>query len=305
MIKLDTSRMPARVVAGLMARGAQLPPLQWFENPSRQAKQTLDQVSNDTELLGCEELADPKAAAAVRALLYFWNGWPEEAEMYSVVASEREQAYITALCKRQAGHADAAKTLFQTVGVHPVFTPLAEFAKDRIGRTSLTMLKRLRDMIAFGDAWEPFIFADAFEQALNSNLDVAGDMIMRQLQCYEFELLIGYCVDSATGEKLSKYQGDTVRQDAAKRPPARPPARRPAQPAPPAPRPKSEPKAGEGEKKAPPRPINPTDVGVLCPKCQAALSFPESARGATGRCEKCGATFLIPQRAAPASSPES
>lgn len=300
MIKLDTSRMPPRIVAALMARGAQLPPLEWHINPSRNAKQTLDEVEDTRALLGREELADPAMADAVRALLYVWNGWPGEAVMTAQLAPDRERAYVEAFCKRQTGDSAAAKDLFRQVGEHPIYTPLGEYAQEMIGRTSLSMLKRLRDMIAFGGQWEPYIFSDAFHQALTSNLDVAGDQIIRNLQCYEFELLFGHCLDAAAGEKLAKYQASTP-TTARRTPPPKTPPRRPAQPTPTPTPPKEAPKSEGPKPKAAPKPIATNDVGVMCPKCRKLLTFPESARGSAGRCDECSATFLIPQKAA--SSP--
>ena len=46
--------------------------------------------------------------------------------------------------------------------------------------------------------------------------------------------------------------------------------------------------------KPPVPPGNP--IGVRCPKCKAMLSLPDTARGATERCIKCGTPFLVPTR---------
>lgn len=91
MIKLDTSPSPTHIVTILMLRGAQLPPLQWHVNPNRNAKSELDGIADDKKLLDCDPLADEGMAAAVRALLYLWDGWPAECDMYSQAAPEKER----------------------------------------------------------------------------------------------------------------------------------------------------------------------------------------------------------------------
>ncbi len=70
MIKLDPAQLPPRVTAAVLARGTDLPSLEWHKHPNRAARTALDAIPNDTELLGRESLTNVPMAAAVRALLY-------------------------------------------------------------------------------------------------------------------------------------------------------------------------------------------------------------------------------------------
>ncbi len=205
MIKLDTSQIPPRVAAVLMQRGAQLPPIQWHINPNQSGKRYLDESTDDKTLLGCDPLADDEMAAAVRALLFFWNGWPAESVMHAHLAPDKERGYIDALIKRQAGDSAASKDLLQKISEHPIYKPLGDYATEEIGLSVAPGLKRLREVIAFGELWEPYAYADVYEQARAGQLDPAGERVVRSLQCREFELLFAYCLEAATGRKLARH----------------------------------------------------------------------------------------------------
>jgi hypothetical protein len=274
-----------------MLRGAQLPELCWQANPNRAAKSALDELADDNSLFDCDHLASPEMAAAARALLYFWNGWPAEATMYAQAAPERERAYLAALCARQAGDGAAAKSHLQQVEGHPIYPALAAYALKAIGMGVAPSLRRLRDVIAFGEQWEPRAFADVYEQARSGKLDPPGEKIVCSLQCREFELLLDLCVRAAVGEKPKKARPAPTSPQA--RPAQRPVPRRHTPEVPSDPKP-ARPSA---KKKVVLKPIPALEgVSVLCPKCGAALTFPEGKRGTPGRCSQCGASFLIPDR---------
>lgn len=293
MILLDTAGLPAGVVSALMARGAQTLPLLWVANPNRHAKAVLDAVPDDTLLLEHDPLADDAMGAAARALLYFWNGWPAEARMHGSLAHEPERLYIEALCRRQADGGAASKELFQEINGHPLFPELAAYALDAISASVASPLKRLRQTILFADQWEPFAFADMFDQAQLGKLDPTGEQIVRNLQSCEFELLLAHCLDAAVGQPLVRRQKSATER---RRPASRPPARRPVD-RPHAQHPAPASKPTPPEKEEPRQPQIGKEFYVLCPKCQAKLIVAETSRGTTTRCDNCAATFLVPERA--------
>lgn len=299
MIQLDTSQLPKPIVAALMLRGADVPPIRWFEHPIRAAKTALDQLADHRKLFKHDSLKNEAMASAVHALLYLWNGWPAEATMYGQLAPDREQMFIEALRARQAGELDASKELFLRVDGHPIYAPLAEYSKRAIGLSTTPLLKRLRDVIAFGEQWEPFAFADVYEQARDGQLDPTGEQIVRNLLCREFELLFIHCYEEAVGLKLAEKKAEPTpaRRPTPKRPQKRQQARREEAD-------NRSQKADQPEKTGPKLKLKPVTksqgVEVLCPKCQSVNSFPESGRGAKGKCRKCGSLFLIPQREAAA-----
>jgi hypothetical protein len=279
-----------------MARGADLPPITWNAHPNRAGKSALDQMPDHNKLFVREEFRDPAMAAAIQALLYLWNGWPQSAAMYAQLATPRERDYIEALAARQAGDTARTKDFFSKVDGHPIYAALAGYATETIGLSTTHLLKRLRDTIAFGEQWEPFAFGDVYEQARTGQLDPTGEQIVRSLQCREFEMLFAFCYEGATGVKLGDKKADSAaRRPPPKRPtpPKRPPQHRPDDQKPP----ESEP-TGEKKARKPVEPLVCLGVEVLCPKCQEINSFREDSRGSTGRCRKCGAMFLIPKKAA-------
>lgn len=292
MVKLDPSELPPPVARALLARGTQVPPLAWHEQPNRAAKSALDELKTDAALMGREAVASAEMAAAARALLYLWNGWPAEAAMYAHGAAEREQQFIHALTERQAGAYPAAKSAWQQVGEHPIFAELAAFAQQAIPAKSSGPLKRLRDVIEFAGQWEPHLFTDLCDQAASGKLDLAGEELVRRLQCCELELLLVHCCEAAIGAKLRRTRAPAPRA-------AAPPPRRPATPPPAPTRPEL---TSDGPRK--PRPVlKPVElesgIGIACPKCRAVKMVPESRRGSTDICPKCKTVFQVPARPAP------
>ena len=102
MIDLDTAQVAPDVANLLMLRGADLPPFQWQKKPNPAAKEMLDRITEDTALLRQESLADEGMSAAVRALLYLWNGWLVECSMYAQAAPDKERIFLSALCDLNA-----------------------------------------------------------------------------------------------------------------------------------------------------------------------------------------------------------
>ncbi len=296
MIKLQSAHVPARVANTLMLRGEKLPPLRWHETPIRAARSSLGAVADDRELLDCETLAKPGMAAAVRALLYLWNGWPEEANTAARGAPGTEQAYIRALIARQAGDTDQEKEELAKVSGHLIFTELAKQALDTIGERAEPLLKRFRGIVEFGEQWEPHAFADIFDQACAGGFDEASCEAVTLLQCREVELLLAYCLDAAVGEHPERRQHDApARRQAPARPKQTP---RPAAGG--ADKPGKGGKGGKAGKAGASLQLEPVSaglgVGLACPRCENLLSVPESARGQSMTCDKCSATFLIPEK---------
>lgn len=297
MMELDTAQLPPRIVTALMLRGAQLPPLQWHINPNRTAKNSLDEAVANVELFGTETLADETMGAAVRALLYVWNGWPDDALPWAQKAPDRERAYIEALIERQQGRPVESKNHFQATEEHPVYKPLAEYAPKAIGDTKSGHLKRMRDIIAFAEQWEPFVFTDVYELALEGQLDEDADEIIRNIQGYEFEQLFKFYYEGATGREMKKQEAPTVNLQK-KRKPAPAQVRRPAAAAP------SQASKDAAAKMAPlaskPMYRPGLDVVVACPHCGMRNKTTEEQRGSVQSCLKCRASFKVPGKAAAA-----
>jgi len=288
MNELEPSQLPPRVAAILALREAKSLPLQWHTVPNRAAKIALDGTGNDADLLAPNGLADEAMGAAVRALLYFWAGWPAEASMYIHLAPERERVYLNALRERQAGATTSAKALLQQIDNHPIYPALAQYALEIASAAVAPGLKRLCEVITFAEQWEPFTFCDVFEQAREGQLDPAAERIVCDLQRREFELLLVHCLEGAVGKTLVQRAATAVaerrRPEVAR---SRRPAKRPAE---------VKPASAAGPKVLLKPEALRGGVQVLCPKCGTHKSVAEERRGCVEKCDKCGTPFLIPQR---------
>ncbi len=310
MIELQPSQLASEVSALLLSSGAEIPSLQWHLRPKQFTKSTLDTI-DDAKLFDRETLADEGMVAAVRALLYVWNGWPHEASMFAQAAPDPERTYVAGFCERQLGHADRAKACFREIDNHPIYTPLAAHAVEAIDKAAEPLLRRFKELLEFGETWEPFLFIDLVEQACAGKLAEDSNTAIRKLQCYEFELLLRHCYERAIGEPLPEVdseeskaeQEERIRQVRRLRDLHRPariprPERRQNERKPPG----DEKTAGSA---TPPAPATQATVKIACPKCGAVTSFPESSRGRSGNCGKCGAAFLIPKKDAGAAGASS
>ncbi len=295
MATLNTACFSPTVANVLMLAGGVPAPLAWHERPNKSGKEILDRNQSDTELLNFESVADEAYGAAVRSLLYLWDGWPAEAGMYAQGANDPERLYIEALRSRQVGDVNASKAFLRELGEHALFGPLGNFTIETIGAGMDRSLERFKGIVEMGETWEPYAFADTFEQARLDRLSHPAVLVVRALQHREFELLFVHCYEGAVGRSLDAFKEPppaTARRK--KRAPVSRPARRPTAPTP------------SNPKDETPRPVTSrrgplsepgSRVGVACPKCHKVALLPEKRRGTQHQCEQCRATFLVPQRA--------
>jgi hypothetical protein len=289
MIDIDISQLPAEMTALLLRRGSGAPPLFWPSTANRIAKTTLDQVV-DAKLFGRKELAKPAFGGATRALIYLWNGWPREASMCAQVAPDKERFYIEGLCARQESNVDQAKASFQQLDDHVVYKPLSQRAVKAVGNTPDPILTRFIQMIEMGGTWEPFLFIDLFEQGRADKLKESTELIVRQIQNTEFELLFRHCYENATGQSLQKIvarSSMTDREEGVARVRRLQERHRPKRRAP----------GGATTEKTKSETSESSDmVTVKCPKCAKPMTLPDAARGQKKRCIKCNAPFNVPAR---------
>jgi ribosomal protein S27AE len=255
----------------------------------------------DTRLLGREAKISSEMANGVRALLYLWNGWADECSQSSETVPEAHGAYIQALCDRHRGNTGDTKLCFNMVGPHPIFPLLAEYALSVINPDVHHGLVRMHDTVAQNRAWEPFLFTDTIGLAKAGKLEIASEETVRRLQCREFELLLAFFYEEATGEKL---KGKAPRQDEEREQRLREIERKRR-------REQDERKkkiererqrqADDALKPKKPDPKKdkvdsnkPTKVRLRCPKCEELLEFAPEARGKRAKCGKCSVVFTVP-----------
>lgn len=283
----DTQHLPSGVGAIIGLRGNGSIPLVWSECPIRSLKSSLDQNQDDRNLLGSTDIADPSAAATVRALLYVWGGWPSEAAMHAALAEKQAAAYLNVFCARQAGETDTAKELLIAIGTHAIHSAVCEFARAFIGDRAGPALKRLGGVLEFGQQWEPFAFADVLEQARCGEFDAAGVQIVSGIQRREFELLLVHCLEAALGRQLNAFR-DSRAEPRRPRPRSRPiPVRRPAAH-------REPPAAARDGRSSDTVSTLGAEVTVVCPSCRTQRTVPTISCGSIIGCRKCGKRYLIP-----------
>jgi hypothetical protein len=302
MIELDPSQL-APDAAMLLAGCPALPALQWHLRPRHFAKEALDGM-DDARLLAQQSVMDEGMAAAVRSLLYLWNGYPTEASMFALGAPPQVRFYLLGICERQLGHSDRAKAAFRQLETNPIHAQLLDFAVETLTQTTDPLVTRFRQLLDLDRTWEPFLFTDLTEQAAAGKLTADTDTLVRTLQCREFELLFCYCYERATGQPIPQHpqsESNAQREENLKRmkklaekhrgrPIPSPDLSPPGEKTPTGPK-------SAGSKAQVLRESVPT-VTVKCPKCALVIHLPESSRGKPAQCNACGAAFLIPTRQA-------
>lgn len=311
MLEFDASQLAPDMAGLLLTRGTELPTLEWHAHPKHFAKTALAEI-DDIRLFGRDSLMNEAMAAAVRALLALWNGWPNEAQMFAQSAPDKERVYVTAFCERQLGHTDLAKSAFSQIADHPIYPKLAEFAIKTENDTTHPLWKRFQELLQFGEAWEPFLFIDLIEQTRAGKLDPSAEATVRRVQCREFDLLFQYCFEKATGAPVpqrpeadssnNELNLERLRRLRERRQPKTPPRRsepaREAADPPPDKRPAAD-TPSSGVRKTAFRTATPAGaLSIRCPKCNKVMNLPESARGKTTRCTECGTAFAIPNKGA-------
>jgi uncharacterized CHY-type Zn-finger protein len=312
MLDLDIARLPSEIAKIFMLRGAESPTLQWQEHTNVGAKRALDTL-DDARLFGTTTIADEGMAAAVRSLLYLWNGWLGECKMYAQATSERERFHITGFCERMLGNSKPAKEYFQKVGDSPLYPEMHAQALKTIGPGAAPEAHRFRKVLEMIQGWEAYAFCDLYGQACGGQLGTGAVLVVTALQNREFELLFTYCYQAATGIDLGNKKKNKANGEKGSEKKKRA-----------APRSRSRGSSGPGgaasnraEKRAdgkaaveagPQKQAKAAVEGkikVICPCCREKLTFVASARGQQFACPKCSNKFLIPKKqgAAPSVSP--
>ncbi len=298
MNELVTYKLPAEILGILIHRGSEVPRLKWHENPISLARRSLETIK-DKHLFHPHLPRDKAMAAAVRALLYLWCGWSKECRACAVAAPEQEGLYLEALCYRHMRNLGRERRLLREMGEHPIHTALAEQVVQIPGMKMEPAFDRFLRLIEREHRWEPFLFADLYEQAVTRRLDRQGVMLVRKLAAKEAELLFRHCYEAAIGEALVGLTDDgpnpsstvPVRTHAAPQP-ATPTARQ--EPPPAASRLVPTRTAASGS--VPPLPA--AVIKIICPSCRIISALPPASRGGTTCCKHCHATYHVPVRQA-------
>lgn len=131
-------------------------------------------------------VVDADMAAACRAGLWLYHDFLDESHAISQSIGTPTGSYWHGLLHRREPDFENAKYWFRRVGEHPIFEALAEEAKH----------------LGFplpSERWSPFAFIDLCEQ--HRGTGTAQEMLLRQVQQKEWELLFDWCFRRATGKE--------------------------------------------------------------------------------------------------------
>lgn len=285
---------PRDVATLVQVRGNMLLPLQLQEGANRAAKVTLDALANDDALFPKHTVASAPMAAAVRGLLYLWNGWLDECVTCGERAGEAEQLYLAALVARQQGNPAEAKQFFQQINGHDIFAQLSLDTEGLLADCTESAMRRFQQLLKMDQNWEAFAFIDLYEQCRQRKLSAAAERIVRGIQARELELLLVHTVEGALGERL-KVQARPLDDLAERRARERERRRARAEEERRAKRKQPQSESPASERPAAPTAVAaPPELKIKCPKCKHAVAVPVTQRGQKANCPKCQAAFLVP-----------
>ena len=293
MVELDCSRLGREVASLLTMRGGLVPPLRWCDDPCEAARTQLSGMS-DKSLFAPHEPRERGTLAAVRAMLYLWNGCLREVEAPVQEASARSQSYILGLMLLHQGRYADAKRHLQKLGGHQCHNRLLAGSLDLLRNANSPAIKPFEELLTSKATWEPMAFVDLHEQAVAGQLDRPSELVVRKIQVEEFNLLFVDCYRKATG------QDPTVQREVRESPARK---RREQQSAT-----HRDTGATQGARTPPSsgghRPKSPMNdkVRMACPKCRHITTVDASQRGKAAKCAKCGAGFKVPGADGAASS---
>ncbi|HEV2972678.1 MAG TPA: hypothetical protein VGY55_22110 [Pirellulales bacterium] len=140
-----------------------------------------------------QRIADREMAEACRAGLFLLYDCFDESHTISQSIENPSGSYWHGILHRREPDYGNAKYWFRRVGVHPVFAPLAVAAREL---AAAEKLDRASTFLTEQTTWDPFRFVDLCAAAQGQS---ASEMLCRQIQRRECELLFDYCYRAAVG----------------------------------------------------------------------------------------------------------
>ncbi len=159
--------------------------------PNLDAQSELKSLTRE-RAFGSETVRDEGMARCCLAGLWLYHDFLDESHKLSQEIQTSSGSYWHGLMHRREPDYSNAKYWFRKVGAHPIFDSLKTATKQIVSSD----LPASRQFLAQQTAWDPFGFINLCEKAAGSDLE----MLCRQIQQREWELLFDYCFRTATGK---------------------------------------------------------------------------------------------------------
>ena len=180
-----------RAVADLLKLGRLMP--LGPGSPNRDAHSTLQLLLAET-LFAPLPCRDREAAEACCAALWLYHDHLDRSHRISQGLKTREGSYWHAIMHRREPDFGNAKYWLDRVGEHPIFEALRAAAAEL---TAGVPPHRHSAFLRSQRSWDPYAFVDLCEAC--STGDTECEMLCRQMQQREWELLFDHCYRCTVG----------------------------------------------------------------------------------------------------------
>jgi hypothetical protein len=145
-----------------------------------------------------QRIVDREMAEACRAGLFLLYDCFDESHTISQSIESPSGSYWHGILHRREPDYGNAKYWFRRFGVHPVFEPLAVAARELAAAVTAQEPDRTATFLTEQETWDPFRFVDLCAAATQER--ATCELLCRQIQRRECELLFDYCYRAATGQ---------------------------------------------------------------------------------------------------------
>jgi hypothetical protein len=160
-------------------------------NPNVKVKSQLQTTLEGA--FGDRTIQDQDMAKCCLAGLWLYHDFLDESHTLSQEIHTTSGSYWHGIMHRREPDYANAKYWFRRVGAHPMFGGLAVDAKKIAAGVS----SEPAHFLTHQNAWDPFAFIDLCEEAAGSS----HEMLCRQIQQREWELLFDFCYRQAVGKE--------------------------------------------------------------------------------------------------------